>query len=332
MSTVLVVTNKDDPHADEVIPRLDGLGATVFRLNTEDLPGKISITHTVAGCESSKITTSTRQCDLKNIFGVWYRRPLEPRISEAVRDEEYRGFAIAECSAALDGVLLCTRPRVWVNHPEANRIAGNKLFQLAIAKSIGLRVPASVITNDSKEAIDFVRGHQRAVIKPLTSPLINRGAHAEYVYATVVDEEALRQREYAIRHAPVIFQEFVTKLRDIRVTVIGREVYAVAIESQEDAASLVDFRRGFVENLRHIVWTLPSKTEELCRRLTYCLKLNFSTIDFAEHLDGSLYFLEINPNGQFGWLTHKTDLPLYDKIAALLNGSLPSLTDSGGIR
>ena len=42
--------------------------------------------------------------------------------------------------------------------------------------------------------------------------------------------------------------------------------------------------------------------------------LNFGRLDFLRGNDGELYFLEVNSNGQWGWLDYKGDNGLVDAI------------------
>ena len=50
---------------------------------------------------------------------------------------------------------------------------------------------------------------------------------------------------------------------------------------------------------RHI--TLSPDTEDGIRRFMGDCALNFGRLDFAK-TDGELFFLEVNPNGQWAWL------------------------------
>jgi len=66
----------------------------------------------------------------------------------------------------------------------------------------------------------------------------------------------------------------------------------------------------------HLPFELPKTIADKCVKLTKKLGLCFGAIDLALIKDGSYIFFEINPNGQWGWLEEKTDLPMR---SALLN-------------
>jgi hypothetical protein len=48
--------------------------------------------------------------------------------------------------------------------------------------------------------------------------------------------------------------------------------------------------------------------------------LKFAAIDYAIDLKGTYHFLELNPNGEWGWLQHSCGLPIGEAIADTLCG------------
>jgi glutathione synthase/RimK-type ligase-like ATP-grasp enzyme len=48
--------------------------------------------------------------------------------------------------------------------------------------------------------------------------------------------------------------------------------------------------------------TLPSEQAERCAALVHRLGLRYGAIDLVRDAEGALWFLEINPNGEWGWL------------------------------
>ena len=70
-----------------------------------------------------------------------------------------------------------------------------------------------------------------------------------------------------IANTPGIFQETIPKRIELRITVIGRKVFATEIHSQTSAESLSDWRRADIERLPHDVHALPHDIEERCLKL-----------------------------------------------------------------
>ena len=114
----------------------------------------------------------------------------------------------------------------------------------------------------------------------------------------------------AIEAVPFIVQQEVKKAADIRVTVVSKSIFATAIQSQTDADALVDWRRGDVLLMAHAVHELPASIAGKCIALVQAFVLRFGAIDLILDRQGAYWFLEINPNGQWGWIQAKTGQPI----------------------
>ena len=126
-----------------------------------------------------------------------------------------------------------------------------------------------------------------------------------------------------VKYCPVIFQEYISKKFDLRVTVVGTRIFAVEVHhSPKVVNSEFDWRRGDQETLSYKIHTLPQKLETLCVRLLRTLNLNFGAIDLVYSDSGDYVFLEINPNGQWAWIEQKTGAEISKALADLLTGQL----------
>ena len=130
----------------------------------------------------------------------------------------------------------------------------------------------------------------------------------------------LRQEELALldhaRDAPVIFQEYIEALYDLRVTIVGEEVFSAAIHSQQTAYA-VDFRMD-MENAAIEAMLLPAEVEDAIRSLVDRLGLVYGAIDMRRTPDDQYVFLEINPAGQWLFVEQKTGQPIAAALAELL--------------
>ena len=84
-NVVLIVTNKTDITSDLVVLEFQRRGTPYARFNTEDFPQRVQISwmldaHGVDGY----IRLPRRELSLRDVISVWYRRPVAPRIAEAV--------------------------------------------------------------------------------------------------------------------------------------------------------------------------------------------------------------------------------------------------------
>src|SRR3546814_17005706 len=75
--------------------------------------------------------------------------------------------------------------------------------------------------------------------------------------------------------------------------------------------------------------TLPEPVVDNCKKLLKALDLVYGAFDFVQSLEGELFFLEVNPAGEWAWLVLELDLPLRDAFIYLFllqhtEGSLAS--------
>lgn len=117
---------------------------------------------------------------------------------------------------------------------------------------------------------------------------------------------------------PHLFQARVGKVADLRVVVAGDQVFPVRIDS-----SLLDWRTDY-DALTYRVVALPHGMDKVLITYLEHFGLTSGSFDLAVGRDGRLHWLELNPNGQWGWLEDKTGLPITAAFADLLEqGAAP---------
>ena len=309
---LLVVTNRDDLTADGVILEMRRRQAEYLRFNSEDYPSSIGLRWTADG--DGALTIGGREFNESDVDTIWYRRPVPPVLPDGP-DDDLREWASREAQEALDG-LWRTFPVRWVNHPDADARADCKQDQLRTALRLGFSVPPTLVTNNPVTAREFVAAHSAVVCKPLFDGLVTRAGREELFWTTSLDPGAMRALD-ELGPEPYLLQAEVVKEVDVRVTVMGERVFAVAIRGPDDAP--VDWRRTPLDRLRHEPVVLPEHICELCVTLVRHYDLRFGAIDLAL-TDRGYEFFELNPNGQWAWLEDETGLPLRAAMVDLLLG------------
>lgn len=307
---LLVVTTRDDLTADEVIVELRRRGAAYVRFNTEDYPTAVTIRWMADGDTTLRI--GGREYNADDFHTVWYRRPVPPVLPETL-DPDLIAWAKDEAQEALDG-LWRTLPARWVNHPDADALAECKPEQLRTAKRLGFAVPATLVTNDRAAAAEFVASHSRVVCKPLYDGVVTRGGKDHLFWTTLLTRQATSDLK-DFGPEPYLLQAEVEKEADVRVTVIGEDVFAAAIRVPDHAP--VDWRRTPLEELEHQIIVLPDDVAALCLSLVRHYGLQFGAIDLALTAVGYQFF-ELNPSGQWAWLEDETGLALRTSLVDLL--------------
>lgn len=311
---VLLVTASYDVAPEYVAASLDRLGVPYFRLDTDRFPSEIQATYDphigVTIRDDDRVVTS------EQIKAVWYRRMGAPALP-ATLDCGTRQFCERESRAFLDGVLASLPTDRWLSHPPAVAQAERKPYQLGVAARLGFAIPPTAMTNDER-VVRAIAEHHQLVAKAVSSGYVRSPEGNRAIFTSAVSPEDIAQLN-GLSMAPVTFQEMVEKVSDIRVTVVGEDVFAAEILSQDSESSRVDWRATDDPQLRHRPHELPDEVTDLCRQLVADLGLGFGAIDLALTQDGSYMFFEINPNGEWLWIEDQLGLPISDAIARMLS-------------
>jgi glutathione synthase/RimK-type ligase-like ATP-grasp enzyme len=231
-------------------------------------------------------------------------------------DEGTATFCRQEARAALIGAISGRTTR-WMSHPAATWMAEFKPYQLELAAGMGLPIPRTTVTNDPAAIRKAFADFDGMIVKPArVGHLVSNGVE-KAIYTSQVLAEHLELLESA-RLSPAIYQELIPKRYDIRVTVVGNDVFAAAIDSQADSAARIDWRRTDDPALRHLRHELPPALARLLLQFMEKLQLSFGAIDLVQRPDGGYVFLEINPSGQWLWIDDQLEMGISEHIAAWL--------------
>ena len=316
MTKVLLITNTSDFTCDYVVQSLNKLGADYYRLNTDEIGSDVFLTFDFAHdifmlFDRPKGLT----IDLLTFKSVYFRRPELSKFSGEVITPDERQFMQLEIRQTLEGLYKILRNAYWISDVDAIRKAENKIYQQLLAKDIGFRIPLGVVTNNSEDFKRFVeRNSGHIIIKPIYSGQIGWPEMQKVVFTSELLSEPQTEQ---IELCPSYLQERLEKQYDVRVTVVGDEIFAARIDSQSNQETMIDWRVGEII-LPHEAITLSRSLQNQCRELLRRLNLHFGAIDFVETPEGEYIFLEINPNGQWAWIETQTGLPISDTIAKQL--------------
>ncbi len=316
--TILIVSDiAHDAHLAPVASALNQRGHNVRIFNPGLLPSSatVMVDDTPAG-PRQVIHWEGRTLDLSEVRSVWYRRPGSFDISDELAEGEQEWLR-RECRDLIQGIWA-SLDAFWISEPHRIEYANSKLLQLKLARQLGFRIPAYTVTNSPERAREFVAAFQHGVaVKALGYPTINLADAGGMMYTHRVTQEDMALIE-SVKYGPTFFQEFVQKRFDIRVTVFGDRVFAVAIDSTGTPESRDDFRDAQIFDLPHHPLELPENVNNACIDLVDRLGLEFGAIDLLLTPDGEYVFLEINPNGQWYWIEMMTDLPMTNALCDLL--------------
>lgn len=321
---IAIVAPQDDYHARAVRERLTYLGEKVVQLDAATLLSK-PFSVRVETPRPRTVAIDTPAGDLlADVRSIWYRRIGMPKIDMTL-EPDARWFAHTESVAALMSATQILDERSFAVNPftaglVTERGAG-KLHQLVVAQRRDFAVPRTLATNDPDEAREFIRSCEHgAVYKPFLAPVVKESGEKrrrQTLFTNRLDDAALAKLD-GVRAAPCLFQEAIEKDYELRVTVIGRKVFATEIRSQETKKGTVDFRRAYDELSYRAVPFLPISVCHALLEIMEDLGLVFGCVDMIVTPAGDYVFLEVNQQGQWLWLEEKTGQPLLANFCAML--------------
>lgn len=333
MISMLVLGTRDDPHVDVVASKLARLGHRVC-VADHNHPPAFSIAQEPTGTVRFRYdehvwTSECRAFAVWNRSKLWWGSPVffgrgfadQPRYDE---DDTLRSLLyLAEEWQGMYRVLMSFFAEQTVNRPHSVFL-GNKLLQQRAAAGCGFRIPPSISTNDRDRILAFIDDNGEVVMKSLAdAKLIPRAEMGEVVPTDVMtmDVDRADVAEAAateFRAGPSFFQRKIAKDHELRVVVVDDEIFAFAIPSQDYEHTRTDWRYGN-DVLAFTPCALPDDVACGVRTLMATLGLAMGSVDFIVDGDGDYWFLEVNPEGAWGWLDPIVSGGISDAVAQLFD-------------
>jgi glutathione synthase/RimK-type ligase-like ATP-grasp enzyme len=325
----LIVCEAGDLHACAVASALRSKGGDPILWHTSDFPSRATETALLDGSRSVlRLAGPDFELIDQEPRTVWLRRASHRLDSSVLHSDDVK-FADSECRLFRQSLLRVLAPHsFWVNAPEAAARADYKIYQHRAALDAGLTVPATLYSNDPEQIRRFLRSHPEGVVYKLLGAFSwDDGQSLWGTCTSLLDEEALVADEL-LRATPGIYQVLVPKSHELRVTVMGRQVFAAKILSQQTVAGRLDWRRAYRE-LEMEPSELPAEITNRCFDLLSRLGLVFGCFDFVVTPEGEHVFLEVNEMGQFLFVELYTGQPLLDAFSDFLLAGVPDFRWDG---
>lgn len=194
-----------------------------------------------------------------------------------------------------------------------------KLEMLEAAKQVGIAIPPTLLTTSKIEFLNFKEKHGKVVSKAIQRSarfeLMDNERRIEFLCYT----EEMSEEELPTYFFPTLFQKKLAKVFELRIFYLNEKFYSMAIFSQEDQQTEVDFRNyNFEKPNRTVPFLLPIDLQKKLIQLMKNLHLKSGSIDMVLTEEGDYVFLEVNPVGQFGMVSSPCNYELSKLIAETL--------------
>lgn len=314
---LLIISNSYDVTTDYLIEELEGRRLPFFRLNTDHIPHNLDISIDFQGTNKRfRISDSVgRKIRSDEVDAVYFR---QPRITlDRPTEEPEKTFFISEIGETQSSLWRILPKRLWLNHPTNLWYASNKGDQLNAAAHCGLNIPPTIISSSKEVVIEFMREQRSGyfAFKAVRDGFVHTDDEA-FLAGTQLFTLKEVQENWPDSFLPMTCQPFIESKSDIRAIVVDEEVLAAKIHDN-GRKTAVDWRT--TEN------AVTTENVQLPRYITNSLTntarhfgLNYAAADLLETEDGSFYFLELNPNGQWAWLDFEAGMNVRASIADAL--------------
>jgi MvdD family ATP-grasp ribosomal peptide maturase len=320
MSVLIITHSQDNESISRVMQAIESSGGKAFRFNTDRFPTEIKLdVYYKDNIQRCILCSDGESLDLNKVSSVWYRRIAIGSMIPTTINTQLRYASVGESRATIQGMIACIQGFHLDSIPHIRR-ADNKQLQLEVAKEVGLEIPATLITNNPQAVREFSKQCQKGMVAKMLSSfaVYDEQGNEQVVFTNPVTKEDLDYLD-GLCFCPMTFQENIPKQLELRITIVGKQIFTAAIDSQISDKATYDWRKqGLALMNQWQPYKLPPEIEEKLLQLMAFFNLNYGAIDIIVTPEDRYIFLEINPVGEFFWLEDYPGMPISHAIAEML--------------
>lgn len=316
---LLLSTNFDDD-TNIVIEHLANLGEKFIRLNDIDFfNGKTKLYFSLNNCGVNLFVENDYigRVNLDEVKVVWFRKfGFFEEYLKLLPENFLNNFGLlnylhSEHRSTLSSILFFLKDKKWINHYSVLQ-SFDKIEVLQCAMKAGLKIPKTSIFNAYDE---FSQSQfSNSITKSIRNGALVKINQTPFFFMTKEIKDTPPKSFF-----PSLIQEKIDKEYELRVFHLKGKNYAMAIFSQNDNQTKIDFRQyNYKKPNRCIPYLLSYEVDEKITILMKALKLDTGSIDLIKGIDGEYYFLEINPSGQFRMTSFPCNYDLHYQVAKTL--------------
>lgn len=290
MTYILILSNESDFALDRVIRHLRSDSVVDVRRFNRETPDALTPTHFNLGPRGWTAKEPPAAAWLRQWLPE--RDPYGPRPTLGEVDEILIRRRQWLAWTGLFGEVGTT----WFNDPLRTHEAESKMRQLAVASSVGLKCPRSLVTHQRDAAVQFQSDVGRSIIKSAATAFWEF-TDQSFVFTSELDSRSLDANEDEWTAQPVLIQERVEGDYDAR----GFYVAGSVVGARRPRTSL-DWRTD--PHVEWEPWDVDSATVRSVQNYASRFGLDYGAFDFIlpKATRGEPVFLECNPSGEFGFL------------------------------
>lgn len=293
---IAIFSFENDPTTDRVINWLSYLGADFIRINSEDI-GSIDYFDFENGI--IKFRTGY-DIDLNRITISWYRRwgrykkTSNSTSKYTLNEGQVFKEIVRESDEISEYIFYYLRNSKWLSNPFIVR-GYNKLKTIEIASKVGLCIPKSLIIGDN----NYITNNNyitKAISDGDTYHL--NDTYFLKSFTNEVNFDLINKKSDIF--FPSFLQKKIDRVLELRVFYIDNAFYTTAMIVGDNKNIDVKLATGANESpVSYVPYNLDINLRNKLKKLMKILKLNLGTFDLILDSKGDIYFIEMNPVGQF---------------------------------
>lgn len=290
---IKLISTDDDVSSNNIAEFLLGFNVTFLRHNIEELT-------------SVTIYLSNEKTVLP-FENTYHRRGRINTLSNEHKNEIFYDYLIKEENPVIKSIEYISKNQNGNNYVgEYNEEEQhNKIIDLFLAKEIGFIIPKTLISNCKSEIISFYNECKKKIItKCIKYPL----------EVTTKEYQIFGKNTFLVKKKDIIslaelnsfglYQECIQKKYEIRIFVYKDLIFSMAIFSQQNKKTILDYRNYDEKKPNRCVpYKLPDEIEKKIKQFFKLKNINTGSVDVIVNSDNEYIFLENNPQGQFDWLS-----------------------------
>jgi hypothetical protein len=321
---------QQDHSVPAVRQALTRLGAQVLFLDSAQLPVGVDLSWGEDPA-ASRLRTPDFDVAMGDLDAVWLRHTHVAAGVWELMDPAYAPAIKAQTVSGLWDLLGCLDHLRQVDRIAALQALPGQVGMLRLARACGLAVPRTLVSNDVDRVAAFLDGLGGPAIRKMIDSSASKVPGPDGPIYLPTQRVSAQDRANLARVAmcPMVFQEEVEKVRELRITVVGDQLFTGAVDPRGSAKGAVDWRQDPTLVGAFTAWDLDPDVAAAVRRLMTRLGLEFGTVDIIVKPDGEHVFLEVNTISFFDFLEEATGLPISGAVAELLAGLRPGRLPAG---
>lgn len=306
---ILILSDLFDLSTNSVIEWLNFYKKKYFRINAQD-----NLDIDFIGTDVI-LKTATSSVKLSEINSFWYRRGYLNYKGDSTNISQFDNLQEIEINNVLQFIYYKLNKSKHLN--SIHNADVNKLIVNDIARELNISTPIDFIFSNFDSLKDKIQNESTQNITKVISGRCTQEFNDFIIfnYTKEIDVNSIKTKTFF----PSLIQNKIEKKYELRVFYLDGQFYSMAIFSQKDTQTNIDFRNyNDTKPNRSVPFKLPNEIEVKLDLLMKKLGLNSGSIDMIVTPKNEFVFLEVNPVGQFGMISFPCNYNLEKLISNFL--------------